>query len=216
VIQNYGDPKFRSVDVTNYRDIPGNVRGYFGFRTSGAAIGGTSRNLLYKNVMMKTIEINSSRIKDKTLISEFCNLTLRNGRIDHEANKHDDQVISYLLACFLIFYGKNLDKYGILDSQVLSSIADQGNKVSPIYKAEQLRLRTRIAELEDRLASSPSYSLRQSYERELAGLRQLVDDSITNVKPIAVSQVKYEEKLMNPRKNSEARLMAFTRRFLAR
>ena len=216
VVQNYGDPKYRNVDVYNFQEIHGHTRATFGFRTSGAAVSGTSRNLLYKNVMLKTLDLNSSRIYDRTLISEFCNLTLKGGRIDHEANKHDDQVISYLLACFLVFYGKNLSMYGIPDAAVLSSLGANGDEVSNSAKMEQIRIRKRIAELEGWIAGGCSYVLQQSYLRELSTLRRMVDESVIAVTPIAVSQVKAEEEKINTNKQSEASVRNFAMRFLRR
>ena len=214
VIQNYRDPKYRDVDIYNFQEIHGRTRATFGFRTSGAAVSGTSRNLLYKNVMMKTLELNASRIFDRTLISEFCNLTLKGGRIDHESNRHDDQVISYLLACFLIFYGKNLAMYGIPDQVVLKSISDSGDVINASAKREQLYIRRRIAELEQLMCCGSSYFLRQSYERELNSLRQMIDESVLSVAPIAVSQVNYQEKEIKARQSSEASLRNFASRFL--
>lgn len=214
VVQNYGDPKYRNVDVRNFQEIHGHTRATFGFRTSGAAVSGTSRNLLYKNVMLKTLELNSSRIFDRTLISEFCNLTLKGGRIDHEANKHDDQVISYLLACFLVFYGKNLSMYGIPNEVVLQSIGDNGKAVNQSAKLEQIQIRKRIAELENYLAMGCSYVLRQSYERELSTLKRMVDESVLSITPIAVSQVKAEEEKLTVNKRSEEALRGFAARFL--
>ena len=214
VVQNIKDPKYKNIDIYNFREIHGHTRATFGFRTSGGAIAGTSRNMLYKAVMNKTLDLNASRVYDRTLIKEFCNLTLKGGRIDHEANKHDDQVISYLLACFLIFFGKNLSYYGIPDGVILRTISDSGNKIDPNLKQQQVAIRNRIAELEYLISSGISYTLKQSYERELLNLRDSLDESLISVTPLAISQVNYEESKMKPQGSSESLLRNFTSRFL--
>lgn len=214
VIQNIKDPKYKNIDIYNFREIHGHTRATFGFRTSGGAIAGTSRNMLYKAVMNKTLDLNASRVYDRTLIKEFCNLTLKGGRIDHESNKHDDQVISYLLACFLIFFGKNLSYYGIPDGVILRTISDSGDKVDPSLKQQQIIIRNRIAELEYLISSGVSYTLKQSYERELNNLKDALDETLISVTPLAISQVNYEEKKMRPQGTSESLIRNFTSRYL--
>ena len=164
--------------------------------------------------MMKMLELNASKVYDKTLISEYCNLTLRNGRIDHESGKHDDQVISHLLACYFIFYGKNLRSYGIADSAVLNSVDSVKANVSSKERANQISIRRRIAELESKLNENISYVLKQCYERELNYLNTLVDDSVIEVAPLAMTQVKYENNQINSNISAESSIKNFARRFL--
>ena len=194
VVQNYDDPKYKAFDVYNYSDIYGRVRSTFGFRTQGSAVSTNgSRNLLYKSVMMKSLEMNADRIYDRQLINEFCILEVRNGRIDHPEGGHDDQCISYLLACYLVYFGKNLHMYGIPLDKVLSEVTVNGDTVDPVLRQEQIDIRRRIAELEDIVNSNPTYLLKQSYLRELSDLHALLDNSVVTVKPMAVSQVKSQE-----------------------
>lgn len=204
VIQNLEEPKFKNINIYDYRNIYGSIRAHFGYRTNGASSGGTSRNMLYKNVMMKALKLNGDRIKDSTLIHELCNLTLKNGRIDHFAGMHDDTVIAYLLSCFLVFHGRNLAMYHVPESIVLSDIDLQGNRVSQHERDEQIRIRARISELENLLASTRSYQLTQSYTRELNQLRPLVNENLNTNIPVAVAQVKHEKQEIDNRINPTA------------
>lgn len=209
VIQNLGDPKYASIDIYSYKNLIGRVRAVFGFLTTAS-----SRTILYKNVMMKMLELNADRIYDRTLISEYCNLTLRAGRIDHESGKHDDQVISHLLANYFIFYGKNLRSYGVADSQVLNAIDSVAANISSKERANQISIRRRIAELQSKMNDNISYVLRQAYERELNYLNTLVDDSVIEVAPLAMTQVKYENNQINSNISAESSIKNFARRFL--
>lgn len=197
VVQNYHEPKYKDINVHNYREIYGKVRSTFGFRTTGSSSAGSSRNLLYKVTMMKTLEMNYSRLYDRTLVSEFSNLTERNGRVDHLPGLHDDTVIAYLLACYLVYFGKNLHVYGIPEGAILSLITTTGKTTTPEVRGEQIRIQRRIKELEEELAGNPTHILKQSYLRELNNLRPLVDTSIVETQPISITQIHHERSELN-------------------
>lgn len=214
VIQNYQDPAWQNVDIYNYDNLYGKARAAFGFRTSGGLSSGHSRDLLYKQTMMKALELNHSRIYDGRLINEFCGLEMRNGRVDHRRDGHDDMVIGFLLASFLLFFGKNLDRYGIDTSHLLSGVDTQGGVVTQQNRNEQIAIKRRIAELEDLIASNPGNTLTMSYRRELSNLKAMVDDNVSVIDPIAVSQVKEQEKQLTQRAgSSEQKLRAFVNRW---
>ena len=213
VVQNRNEDRYKDISIYNYTEIPANIRGMFGYRTGGAA-SGTSRNLLYKQVMFKALELIATRVYDRTLITELVNLTTRGGRIDHSNGKHDDQVISLLLACYLIFFGKNLYLYGIDSSEVLSTVSATGEHIDAKTRDNQIAIRRRVAELKGLLAADPVLPLKQSYQRELDILTPMLDDKIVAVQPLAVTQVNYQEDKLNTSSASEARLQTFVRRFL--
>lgn len=213
VVQNIGEDKYKDVNIYDYNNIPAAVRGMFGYRTGGAT-SNTSRSLLYKNVMSKALELNADKICDRTLITELVNLTTKGGRIDHTNGKHDDQVIALLLACYLIFFGRNLDRYNINSANVLSTITTNGVKISPDTKQSQIWIKQRIAELESYLVSELPIALAQAYKRELNELKPLYKEKLNVAAPLAVSQVDYQEKQFNNGGNSLNKLRAFTTRFL--
>lgn len=209
VVQNNHEPKFKDVNVYSFREIYGKTRSTFGFRTAGTVSSGTSRNILYKVTMMKTLEMNYSRLFDNTLVSEFCNLTERNGRVDHLPGLHDDTVIAYLLACYLLYFGKNLRLYGINESSVLSKVTIQGTAIDPRKKMEQIELRRRIQELKEKIEMTDSFTMKELYKRELNSITPLLEEDIVNVKPLAVAQMEHQKKDIN-RSISGDSLSAFT------
>ena len=164
--------------------------------------------------MFKALELMAPRVYDRILITEFVNLTTRGGRIDHSNGKHDDQVISLLLACYLIFFGKNLHLYGIDSSEVLSTVSATGVHIDAKTRNDQLAIRRRVSELKELISTDPVLPLKQSYERELNVLTPLLDDKIVAVRPLAITQVNYQENKLNNASTAEARLQAFARRFL--
>ena len=211
VVQN--PDKYKDANIFNYQEISGSAKAAFGYRTSGG--GGTSRSQLYSIVMQKALDLNAEHVHDKVLVNEFSGLTVKNGRIDHSADKHDDQVISYLLACYLIFFGKNLLRYGIDHSQILDSLAEGGEHVDPYVKQDQLYIKRRIRTLESYLTDNTlPLSVRNSYDRELSTLRPILNDKLISVAPLAVEQVDYARKSITQTGTSEQRLQSFANRFL--
>ena len=185
VVQNIGEAKYKDINIYDYNNIPAAVRGMFGYRTGGASSG-----------------------------TSLVNLTTKGGRIDHTNGKHDDQVISLLLACYLIFYGRNLDRYNINSANVLSTITADGVKITPDTKQSQIWIKQRIVELESYLVSELPIALAQAYKRELNELKPLYKEKLNVAAPLAVSQVNYQEKQFNNGGNSLNKLKAFTTRFL--
>lgn len=212
VIQNYHDPNVKNkVDIYRTGELYGKERSAFGYKTGGA--GATSRDMLYKVTMMKSLEMNYSRIYDDKLVGELCGLEERNGRIDHAVNGHDDTVFAWMLCSYLCFFGRNMQYYGLDNSQVLSRIGDDGKPTQQNARAEQIAIQQRISQLESLIAANPAYMLKQSYECELASLKQLVDEKIVAINPMAIAQVNYQDEIVNkPSGSTEAKLSSFTNR----
>ena len=101
----------------------------FGFATS--ATGATSRNELYSTTLLKTAKMMGDKIRDPLLIDQMLGLVIRNGRIDHAENEHDDLVIAKLLGSHVIFNGKNLQHYGINSRDLLSDNKANQEEHSP-------------------------------------------------------------------------------------
>ena len=92
--------------------------------------------------------------------------------------------------------------YGIPEGTVLERVNVEGDVVTNTARNEQIEIKRRIAELEDAVNNCNSHLLKQSYLRELNGLRPLLDEKMVAVTPIAVSQVQHEEKVINNRPGS--------------
>lgn len=172
-----------------YSESPlGINRKLFGFKTSGGT-GFNSRFQLYRSTMMKALKLAAHRCFDTTLVSEFCCLTIKNGRYDHEIGGHDDMIISYLLACNLLFHGSNIQLYGLEPNQILSKVNIPTTRAE---KEEQLtleyvsKLKYRLRKIEESICSSNlSSAVKYALEREqykiksiLLDLNQEVDDTV--------------------------------------
>lgn len=177
-------PELRQVDIYApdiYEDMK---RKYLGFSTTGQ-----SRPYLYTHTFNRAMGMNTTRIRDITLIQELISLTSRNGRIDHTSGNHDDMVIAYLLTCYFIFYGKDFRHYGIDPNLVLSNIDLAGNKTNATYKNQQLEIRKKIKHLEALAAAAFSPALKQTYIQKINELSQDIDDTLV-VTPLSLEKTK--------------------------
>lgn len=84
---------------------------YFGYVTSGT--GYQSRDKLYGDVLQKAVRLGGSMVYDTGLSQEITSLEVKNGRLDHSGGGHDDRVIGWLLAVWMLGFSKNLSHYGI-------------------------------------------------------------------------------------------------------
>lgn len=162
----------------------GTVRKHFGFNTTSAK---DSRKTLYSKVINTTIERNYVRIFDKNIISEIKGLRIVKGRVDHGASGHDDTLIAYLIACWFIMFGNNLDYYGIdVNNILINDNVSMGNE-----DLSQLELRKRFEYLKKQL-ESPHVSdiMKLAYTREYNDIQRMITDTpIISPDTISVSQI---------------------------
>lgn len=107
-------------------DVYVNYKKYFGFGTSGG--GRTSRDILYSQGLIRAARFIGSTVHDSRLISQIGALTVKHGRIDHSSGLHDDLVISWLLAYYLISMGSNLEFYGIDSGRILTEVVSDNQE----------------------------------------------------------------------------------------
>ena len=183
VVQRKNEKPFSEIDINDPQAWEGTTRKYLGFQTTSA-----SRGFLYKSVLMKSLKINSAVIKDGTLISELTTLSIKNGRIDHASGHHDDMVIAYLLAHWLVFEGINLETYGIDVNKINTSFNETKNIKQENYD-NQLYLRRKIKQMSKLIDATSSEMMKANYKIKIHQLERKIDPTIT-VEPIVKDQVK--------------------------
>lgn len=109
VVQERHVPSMSKVPI-ELADSANEYRKHFGRRTTG---GDQGRDFLYNTVFFEALERHTDRLTDGLLISEIVGLVSKDGKIDHTGDAHDDLVIGWILAMFVILYGENLRNYRI-------------------------------------------------------------------------------------------------------
>ena len=124
---------------------------YFGYATSKS--GENSRSALYSLSLTRMSNYASDMVRDSGLIDELMSLVVSEGRIDHVASGHDDNVIAWLLAGWLLNFGRNLSAYGICNPLMkVTSFKDRNNKEIVTKKQQfekdtQAKLKAALANL---------------------------------------------------------------------
>lgn len=159
----------------------------FGFKTSGG-VGVNARSTLYSTVLQLAAKRAADRIYDKTLADQITGLIIKNGRVDHPQGEHDDLCIGWLLAHWMVTMAKNLSYYGIDPTKVGSLLGggdEQGaDPLEIAMRREQRELRSRIAELTDRISQCRDQFINSRYEQEIRVLSNrivLEENEIYNV-----------------------------------
>ena len=119
----------------------------FGYRTSG--IGKNSRDNLYGTSFNASIKYTAHLARDEDLVTELESLIVKNGRIDHPANGHDDMVISYTLGYWFLTQAKNHELYGIDKEKILAGVKlsmteENGGPIEEYRKAKQKQIKDTI------------------------------------------------------------------------
>lgn len=99
------------------RSVVRQYRRHFGFVTNAE-----NRRFLYSNILQQNAKMGGERVRDEVLIKQIMGLVEKNNRIDHVASGHDDMVIAWLLAGWLLAAGHNLDWYGINSARILHDV----------------------------------------------------------------------------------------------
>lgn len=116
----------------------------FGFITDK-----NSRPLLTEVVLQESAKNAGHIVRDKALIDELLGLIVKNGRVDHPPGGHDDHVIAWLMACWLVTYGKNLSEYGIPPGYALQGLSKDGVEVGEDVMEERRYQTELLAQIED-------------------------------------------------------------------
>ena len=192
-VQNrYSESRMSTVNVSATR-LSGEERRLFGFRTHGGITKNT-RDVLYRQVLKKAVNLNASKMHDSCLVDEMSHLEVRNGRIDHTTRGHDDMVISYLLACYFVFHATNIEIYGLDPSELLSNVVAVDSTPDEAYKQqEQLSLRKQIQHLDELISKTSSKYIIDIYQRQIDYLRTQLDDSSTLVSTISQEHMKAQQ-----------------------
>lgn len=197
------DPELHTNHTTDMENAQ-RARKFFGFATTGK-----SRPILYNNVMPRTAQLNYAVVRDANVISEMRTLVRKNGRIDHADGKNDDTLISYLLACYVVYYGKNLSFYS-WDTSEISCGVKTSDGMTEKERRHQLELRKRIANHERRLQSEENSSIRSILEREVKTMK-LYLRNIDMDGEVSLERKKKTESVVSPKTFGEQQLNVLRR-----
>lgn len=180
-----------SSNLENYKEVmrfgaresvANRFKNYFGYPTSGT--GDYSREMLYGSCFRQAVKNINCDIKDSIISNEVLQLIIKNGRIDHPSDGHDDMVISWLLGNYWLTYGKGLDSYGLIPGEALSEIMiHQQKTMTPeeaVFAMEQQSIRNEMVSLYSELENEEDEYVSEKIEQQLRQLekRLVLEDNV--------------------------------------
>lgn len=188
----------------NEMTIQGTVKSKFGFHTGGGKNG--SRSLLYGQVLKLMTKYGKHLIRDQILSEQLRDLEIRNGRIDHPMNGHDDEVVSWLLAGYLVFFGKNLSYYGIALNEVFKpkqTEEETNEQKTKITKQHYNTLMEEYYKLTESIELSKSEILKQAYRKRQSQIELLLEgvefkDEVASRSHLKAAVVEQEHRQRRP------------------
>lgn len=160
-------------------------RKYIGFATDGE-----KRKKLYGEVFTMALRLSAHLLRSGELIDQILSLVERNGRIDHQRSGHDDLVISWLLAMWLLIFGKNLNHYGISNNRLMirnrNMLAGRGdNKDEDAQVEQEERQLELMGEIEQVMKQMAGVHCPVRLMGLKARLHSLIDQLETDVRNVA-------------------------------
>lgn len=152
----------------------------FGFATSSGGM--SSRSELYGTVFQSAAKLTGDSVRDSALIDQMLSLVIKNGRIDHASDGHDDLVIAWNLSYWLMTRGRNLDYYGIDSRSLLINNRNPISGETPIEEYESLKqqeYREQLYELVDKAKGERNPLLIMRYEQQMRNIasKLILDDN---------------------------------------
>lgn len=205
--------EFKSVDIEDMELANTSHRKYLGFNTTTG-----SRHLLFKNIMTPAAKLAFDKIKDPILINELAGLSKNNlGKIEHQIGKHDDMVIAWLLACYVILEGKNLYHYGLYKDQILQGVdLITGEHVDPELLEQQRSLKREIDKLSQLIKETNDYQIADNLKQRILSLSKLIIPEILQQDPMFIDNVnrnfdEFKEISMSTNKNNIGKFLGLNR-----
>lgn len=170
VVQHRGDRKYDNVNINDPNIMDQGKRTALGFKTDGKL-----RDLLYKSVLRRAAELGADYIRDPNLITEVSALQVKNGRVDHASGGHDDMVVAWMLAAYLMLEGNNLSAYGLTEQYRLRYTSGGASKEET---DRQVALYQECAELRRKADATDDAFQKNIYMLQARQVENKIDKSV--------------------------------------
>ena len=102
------------VDDNNAKMNKGHIEREVERRRNYGVFTGTKSRALMIDLLFLTVQENKDRLTSHYVIDDILKLVRKNGKVQAAAGEHDDSIMSYLIALYVYTYGKNLNRWGIV------------------------------------------------------------------------------------------------------
>ena len=102
------------VDDNNAKMNKGHIEREVERRRNYGVFTGTKSRALMIDLLFLTVQENKDRLTSHYVIDDILKLVRKNGKVQAASGEHDDSIMSYLIALYVYTYGKNLNRWGIV------------------------------------------------------------------------------------------------------
>lgn len=108
---------------------------FFGTNTT------TSSRQVMMNILLDIVHFSKEMVNSRHVVEDILNLVIKNNKIQAASGKHDDCVMSWLLTLYVLYYGKELERWGYYPNRPPQDIEedDEFIKLQKLYKNPEIR-----------------------------------------------------------------------------
>lgn len=188
VVDNIHTDTYKGIDINQSELAEVKYKKTLGFMTTGR-----SRDILYSEILISATSLAYNKINDTILISELSGLQYINNRVDHSEGNHDDMVIAWLIACYVVLYGKNLIYYGIKPEDVISKVTNGNSEtitINPTVYNQQLKIEQKLRVLQEILQKTTIPEVRTLLLDDIRELERNIIPGIVSKDPITIDNIR--------------------------
>lgn len=108
---------------------------YFGSSTT------TTTRQLMMNLLLDMVHFSRHLVNTKYIVDDIKNLVIKNDKIQAAAGEHDDSVMSWLIALYILYYGQKLERWGFVKCSIPNDIqeSDEFKELTQLYRNPEIR-----------------------------------------------------------------------------
>lgn len=108
---------------------------YFGTNTT------TSTRQLMMNILLDLMHFSRQLVRSKYIVDDIKNLVVKNNKIQAANGKHDDSVMSWLIALYILYYGEHLERYGFVKGDMPQDVKqdDHFEQLKRLYNNPEIK-----------------------------------------------------------------------------
>lgn len=108
---------------------------YFGTNTT------PSTRQVMMNILLDMVHFSRNLVRSKYIVDDINKLVVKNNKIQAANGEHDDSVMSWLMALYILYYGKELERWGFRKGEIPPDIqeTDEFQELKELYKNPEIR-----------------------------------------------------------------------------
>lgn len=108
---------------------------YFGTNTT------TTTRQVMMNILLDAVHFSRNLLTSKYIVEDIKNLVVKNNKIQAADGKHDDSIMSWLIAIYIYYHGEKLDRYGFDKTRLPGDVYedDEFDELSKLYANPEIK-----------------------------------------------------------------------------